>query len=239
MQLHHFKFINKPSDALLLMGFLLSVTQAHGGRPMVTDDADIVEARHCQLESWYQRGRDEDESWLLGACNFTGNLELTLGWRRDRDRQDNATDNRAVMQIKTVLRPLHADGWGMALAVGTEVNRKSQFSKADYYALLPVTWSFNNSQQLVHANLGVNHNSEAHETDGLWGLGIEQSLTERSSLFVESFGQFDEDPLYQVGFAYWLFPDRLQLDVSYGDRWVNRDRDRFYTLGFVWHSLTF
>lgn len=232
--------ILKLSQLCLLMGSSLLVSMnAYAGRPMVTDDAGITEHRHCELESWYQRGRGTDEQWALGACNLTGNLELTLGWTRERQRQGGSTENLAVMQFKTVLRDVEEHDWGVALAIGTEVNRKAQFNNAGYYALLPVTWSVNDGQQLIHFNLGLAHDAESHENDGLWGLGLEHALTSRSSLFVESFGQFDEDPLYQLGAAYWLVPDRLQLDVSYGDRWVNRDRDRFFSVGFVWHSSRF
>jgi hypothetical protein len=55
---------------------------AHAGRPLVTDDAGIVEARACHVESWLQDESGSRAFWALPACNPAGNLELTLGGAR-------------------------------------------------------------------------------------------------------------------------------------------------------------
>ena len=47
---------------------------AHAARPMVTDDARIVDAKACQLESWVRHDPDSTQLWALPACNPTGNL---------------------------------------------------------------------------------------------------------------------------------------------------------------------
>ncbi len=61
-----------------LAGSFASQT-THAARPMIVDDACIIDAKSCQLETWMKNNRDSAEYWALPARNFTGNLELTLG----------------------------------------------------------------------------------------------------------------------------------------------------------------
>jgi hypothetical protein len=49
------------------------------GHPMIVDSASIVDFKTCQLESWMERNSESATFWNLPACNFTGNLELTVG----------------------------------------------------------------------------------------------------------------------------------------------------------------
>jgi hypothetical protein len=87
----------------------LIVPQAQAARPMITDDARIVDAKVCQLESWVKKTPDSTETWALPACNFTGNLELTLGGALTReDGQTRTTDVQA--QGKTIFKPLEVNG---------------------------------------------------------------------------------------------------------------------------------
>jgi hypothetical protein len=66
--------------AVLTIGFF--GPQAQAARPMVTDDACIVDAKACQLESRVKSNHGSAEYWAQPACNFTGNLEVTLGGAR-------------------------------------------------------------------------------------------------------------------------------------------------------------
>jgi hypothetical protein len=91
---------------------------AWAARPMITDDARLVDAKSCQVESWVRRNRDSTEFWALPSCNFTGNLELTLGGSRTREAGRTETTD-VVAQGKTLLRPLATDSWGVGLALGT------------------------------------------------------------------------------------------------------------------------
>ena len=62
--------------------FILSVSllnQAHAARPMLTDDARIVDPKACQLESWVRDSKHTTEYWALPACNVGENTEITIG----------------------------------------------------------------------------------------------------------------------------------------------------------------
>ena len=107
------RFLVLPS--VLVLG-LPSLSWA--ARPMITDDARLVDAKSCQVESWVRRNRDSTEFWALPSCNFSGNLELTLGGARTRDAGRTETTD-AVAQGKTLFRPLATDSWGAGSAPET------------------------------------------------------------------------------------------------------------------------
>ena len=63
---------------ILILGLnIFDVAQA--ARPMLTDDARIVDPKSCQLESWVRDSKHMTEYWALPACNVAENTELTIG----------------------------------------------------------------------------------------------------------------------------------------------------------------
>ena len=90
---------------------------AKAARPMITDDARIVDPKACQVESWVRRNRDSTEMWALPACNPTGQLDLTFGGARVEEHGENAfTDN--LVQATTIVQPLQRTCWRVGLAGG-------------------------------------------------------------------------------------------------------------------------
>jgi hypothetical protein len=83
-----------------------------------------VDAKACQVESWVRRNEGSTEYWALPGCNFTGNLELTLGGARTSDTTGSPL-TRMVLQGKTILKPREKNGWGLGLAAGT-IRRSQQ-----------------------------------------------------------------------------------------------------------------
>ena len=70
------------------------------------------------METWMDRDANSATYWILPACNFTGNFELTVGggWRY----KSRSTQNTQVaLQGKTIFKPLEANGWGLGLVAGT------------------------------------------------------------------------------------------------------------------------
>ncbi|MBP8780625.1 MAG: hypothetical protein KBH33_13040, partial [Alicycliphilus sp.] len=74
-------------------------TPSHAASPMVTDDARIVDARACQVESWATGRRGSTEYSIQPACNITGNLELALGSTRTNAHGHSQTTD-VVLQGK-------------------------------------------------------------------------------------------------------------------------------------------
>jgi len=223
-----------PLRLALLSAALLAVNAAHAARPMITDDARIVDAKACQLESWVQKNSDSTETWALPACNFTGNLELTLGGAMTREEGRTQTTD-VVMQGKTLFKTIEPNGWGIGLAAGTV--RHSLVDTRDWYAYVPTSLSFRNDAVVVHTNVGW---LRARGRNRLtWGLGTEARLGERTWLIAETFGQNQGKPFHQLGLRHWLVPDRVQLDATYGNRNGGGNGERWFSIGLRLLSVPF
>lgn len=227
-------FLAGPFAAMLIAG--LPLAPAHAARPMITDDARIVDAQACQLESWVRHDRASSEAWALPACNFTGNLELSLGAAHTQVDGQSQSNNWAG-QAKTVIKPLQADGWGVAIAAGTVQYQHT--GKSDWYANLPASISLRNDTVLVHANLGWLRDGNANHGRLTWGLGTETQLTQSTWMIAETFGQDQGKPSVQIGLRHWLLRDRIQLDATYGNRLGSGTGQPWLSLGLRLLSVPF
>lgn len=204
---------------------------AHAARPMNTDDARIVDAKACQVESWVKRPRGHTEFWVQPACNFTGNLELAVGGALAQ--VDGSTRNSAqTVQGKTVLKPLETNGWGVGLTLGMQRDpRPAAGGGHDLYANVPVSFSLMDDAVVLHANAGWLREQGTRSHRATWGLGSETQLAARSWLIAETYGQGSGRPLVQVGLRYWLVPDRVQIDATYGNRIGGGGDQRWFSIG--------
>ncbi len=213
---------------LVTAGF--AAPHAQAARPMVTDDARIVDAKACQIESWVKGNRGSTEFWALPACNFTGNLEFTFGGAHAREAGRTRTTD-ILVQGKTLLKPLDTNGWVVGLAAGTVRHPDSDNGTQDWYANVPASFSFRDDGMVVHANLGWMRDGKTLHDGLTWGLGSEAHLQERTWLIAEAFGQNHGNPFYQLGLRHWLMPDRIQLDTTYGNRVGSSRQERWFSVG--------
>lgn len=200
---------------------------AQAGRPMVTDDARIVDAGACQLETWSQHSAGSTQWWALPACNPGGSLELTMGGAVSDAEGHRSTD--VIVQGKMLLKPLQTDGWGLGMAAGAV--RHAQGSGFDGFINLPASISLRDDAVVVHANLGWLHEGESRRNRLTWGLGTEAQLAECTWLIAETFGQNQGNPFHQIGLRHWLVPDRVQFDATYGNRNGGGTGERWFSLG--------
>jgi len=215
-----------------LFGWLVSLN-AYAARPMITDDARIVDPKSCQVESWVQFNRDSTEYWALPGCNFTGNLELTLGGVHSRHK-GRSRGTEALFQGKTLFKPLEPNGWGWGLVVGNARHPDVHADRSmigDLYTYVPMSFSFRNDRFVLHTNLGWLREKEPVRHRMTWGIGSETQLGKRTWLIAETFGQSHGKPFYQAGFRHWLVHDRVQVDATYGDRFGNNGRERWFSIG--------
>ncbi|MFC0253043.1 hypothetical protein [Massilia consociata] len=212
--------------ALVLLSSLSIPGQA--GRPMITDDAGIVDPRACQLETWTQRGPRARAFWAVPACNFTGKLELALGAGRSSGADD--AGSMAVLQGKTLFKAMDTNGWGVGLVFGTQFTRSGERS-TDRYAFVPLSHSFHDDRLLVHTNLGWLREGLQNRHRATWGIGSELRAGERTWLTTEAFGQSGSKPSYQLGFRHWIVPERVQVDGTYGRHAMDCGRERQISIG--------
>jgi hypothetical protein len=209
-----------------------AVLDVHAGRPMITDDARLLEARSCQLEAWTRRTRDEDEYWALPACNFTGNLELTFGGARTRNDEGSAfTEN--VLQAKTILKPLEAGGWGLGFTLGTVRHPRREKANGwpgDTYLTVPVSVSLMDERWTAHFNGGMVYRRDEKRTVPTWGFANEVQLRGELYLIPEIFHIEPGRPFYQVALRYMIVKDRVQVDATYGNR-MGSENEHWISIG--------
>jgi two-component system sensor histidine kinase TctE len=220
--------------ALACLAFALPAPDAHAARPMITDDARMVDAKACQVESWVRRGREATEYWALPACNPTGHFEVTFGGARTHaDGATSFTDQ--LIQVKTLFRAYEPGGWGVGLGAGTVRHPRRELARGwpgDAYLYVPFSIAAGSDDWVVHANLGAVHRRDAGRTQLTWGLGHEIRIAPRAYFIPEIFRSEQGRPFYQAGIRYWLLPGRLQMDGTFGDRLSSSSRERWVSVGF-------
>jgi hypothetical protein len=224
--------IRRTTQAAACTALATLFPDAHAARPMITDDARIVDPKACQVETWVKRNRDSTEFWALPACNPTGDAEITIGGGRVREEgESHLTD--AIVQAKTILRPLETNGWGVGLAVG--MDRHPQRPEADSwpgdtYFYVPLSASFYDDAWVAHLNAGAVHH-RGGDNQGTWGFGNEIRLGESAFFIPEIYGNDRGRPFYQLGVRYWIIRDRLQVDATFGNRLDSNTEQRWFSIG--------
>lgn len=218
---------------VLALAALLAAGPTQAARPMITDDARIVDPKSCQLESWTKFNRDSTEYWAQPACNFTGNLELAIGAARGKsDFGVRTTD--VLIQGKTLFKTLEPDGWAWGLTVGNvrhpDIHTGNNLI-GDVYVNVPATFAFKDDRLFLHTNLGWLREKQVDRNRMTWGLGTEAQLSPSTWLIAETFGQNQGRPFYQMGLRYWLVPNHVQLDTTYGNRAGSGTQERWFSIG--------
>ena len=219
---------------LVLCALVMATPLAYAGRPLVADDARIVDKGGCQIETFVKRQRrfDETEIGAVPACNPWGPVELSLGgtWITS----DLSGDSRALVgQAKALLRPLETNGHGFAFSIGaTRLKAFDAASVVNPYFNVIGSISLADDRVVVHANLGGARDKVAGLWRGTWGVATEALLiAPRLYAIVESYGQRGEKPTLQGGLRYWLVPDRLQIDATLGAQKSAPPERRFHAIG--------
>lgn len=197
---------------------------------MITDDARTVDAKACQVESWMRSNQGSREYWALPACNFTGDLELTLGGGRIKDAEGFRTAS-IVLQGKTLFKSMNTGGWGIGLVAGAVRRPEDHRGVSEIYAYVPASFSFASDKIFVHTNVGVLRDRLDASTRGTLGLGTEAQLNERTWLIAESFRQAEGRPFFQVGVRCWIVPNHVQIDATAGNRFGSRTDERWFSIG--------
>jgi len=218
------------SRAVLAIALAATAAVAHAGRPLDTEDAEIIDEGWCQLESWAFQSRSAKRFWLVPACNPFGNLELQFGFAREQP-EDAPRHNDYALQAKTLLKPLEENGWGIGLAAAAARFGGGEERTWGYTALLIVSRSLADNRARLHGNAGAVYTQRTRGFSGLWAAAGEFDVTERVTLVGEVLGVAGEGRLAQVGGRLWIVPNRVQLDGSVGRTNFSGRTESFFTLG--------
>lgn len=220
----------------LIAGALLAVCSfpVLAARPFVVDDARVVDEGACQVESWIKSNPESKEAWALPACNPFG-IELTAGMGFQRSDPANPSQRDYQFQGKTLFRPLETNDWGWGLAVGVvrhaDINLRQNLL-ANRYFYVPISKSFRDDQFVLLTNIGGVDNRDEKRRGLLYGIGGEFYVTPRFMLLGEVYGATGFDRFSQAGVRYWIIPDHLQVDTTYGFQLNGTDRTEWITIGF-------
>ena len=209
---------------------LLSCHGAQAARPLVVDDASILDPHHCQLEAWTQHAPTQREDWAVPACNVGGRWELGAGLGRIGPDDGRRPFHSGVLQAKTVFRQLASDDWGIGLTVANQF-RQGDGVAGDCSVLVPVSMSLAHDRVLLHANAGWLRLRADGSHGGLWAAGGEWATTSRIALTVEAYGTQRGHAYRQAGVRLTLIPDRLAFDAGLGTR--AGGGERYATVGLT------
>jgi hypothetical protein len=231
--------------ALCVAALLFAGVNAYAARPMITDDANIVDAQSCQLESWVKAASGNLERWAIPGCNLAWDTEFSLGGSAQQASTVGATQ-LWLLQAKKRWRKLEVHSWGFSTTLGRTSERPGRSQQReleplppgaaqDTYLNVPITWAVA-SDRFIHLNLGWIHHERLRVSHGTWGLGGEVGLGPRSFAIGEVFGETGLPAKTQLGLRYWISPQKLQMDTTYGQALRGGKEERWISIGFRWLS---
>ena len=202
---------------VLCANLALASGTAYAARPLNTDDANVVDPKSCQDESWIKKSKTTTERWVVPGCNFFGDTEISLG---ANFQSDSGLPNSRyyLMQAKKRWRVLEPGDWGISTTLGTlKLNGVTPSETVnDMFVNVPITWSIG-EDRFTHLNVGwVKHQTQSYGAK-TWGIGFEQPFNSTVIGILESYGEEKQASKYQVGLRFWIIPQRVQIDTTLGN----------------------
>ena len=192
---------------------------AHAARPLTTDDAGVLDAGECEIETFVERSRVRGEPSYLGGsvqpgCGIGLNTQLSaIGARVDGEP---ATTHLGFAG-KTALIPLTESGAGLTVGYSFEWSRSSGQSFRSDSGLLIAIATFPLAQDwFAHVNFGWQRIQQPRENMLFWGAAIEREsvASTRLDLMAEAYRESDASPWFAVGARYRLIDIRLSINGS-------------------------
>ena len=204
------------------------------GRPLATEDADILDKADCEWEGVYARQTARrspaENAWetQLG-CGIGLSTQVALAYGEARAA---GVKSRGVALVgKTGLIERKDDGIGLTVAwtIGGVKERntdfKHEFSQLNLVAtqevLTGVTW---------HANLGWLRNQIDRKNFTTWNLAGEYAVGGGVDVVGEFYGEEHSKPWWGVG-TRWQATEALSVNAGFGMQ-SERPRIREWSVGF-------
>jgi hypothetical protein len=216
---------------LLLLASLAPSAQA--GRPLVTEDAGVLDPGECEWESVAARIREGD-----GPAENAGSTQVGcgLGWLSQASiavgqaRSGGITSTNIGLGGKTRLSPEGEERFSLTLAYGVvwvhdeDRGVRPDLAAANLVLSVPLAQDWTG-----HANLGPTHYRDGQVTRATWALAVENDLDDGLGWGVESFGEHGSRPWLGAGLR-WDVGPAWNLNLSYA-RQAGADAARMATLG--------
>jgi hypothetical protein len=190
--------------ACLLGTVLLPLGPAWADRPLVSETADVIPERSCQVEAALARaraarlpaGRGGD---VLFSCSLDAGTQAALGYTRDS--VEGLTAEAARMAGKSTLVAPEGGQFGLGIAYGLSAAKApGEGWRFDDFSLLGVVTKELALGLLGHANLGFSRSRIARQSTTVWSLGLE--TTADLTLAADVFGDDRSKPWVSAGVGY-------------------------------------
>jgi hypothetical protein len=220
----------------LVVGTVIALCSpgVQAGAPLITDDAAVIDAKSCQLESWMEAARGARAYWLVPACNFTGKVEMAIGLG-GANPDGEPSSRQYALQAKTVFGE-GEDGFWSVGAVGGVLRDSGPVqdgaSSWSYYAKGLLSLHPDDALE-VDLNLGANNVYGAGATLVAGAAAQFELMPRAATLFAEVFRDERGPGKYQVGARYAFIPSRLEAYVSYGNRLGNAAGDSWWAIAGI------
>ncbi|GIL05650.1 MAG: hypothetical protein BroJett031_21700 [Betaproteobacteria bacterium] len=212
----------------------LAASPVIAGRPFATEDAGVLAAGECELETYALRQTAGDAPketgwWVQPGCGVGFRTQLAAGGGRTKVESDRFT--AAALSGKTWLRELGDDRTGVTLAysIGGAKAPGGSFEH-DSTALAAVVSSPVAKHLLWHANLGWSRSQAERLTSTTWALALERTSESGLDVGAEIYGDDHEAAWLGVAARYALRPEKLFVDVSWAVQ-TNSARAKQLTIG--------
>lgn len=223
---------------LLATAAALSCSTALAGRPMATEDAGVLEAGDCELESFVgasrpQGGPTERALSLQAGCGLGAQSQMALALARSSAEGDAVRS--LTLLGKTALNPNAEDTapkLSLAWALSADSARGSMKHEASALNAV-MSWPLHDKVSL-HVNVGWSHSASEKQQTTHWASGVEHHVRDDLDLTAETFGNDREaSPWVQVGLRWAVKPEKFYIDTSYGVQ-TGGERSKAVTLGLRW-----
>lgn len=210
---------------------------AHAGRPLVAEDANVLDRGDCEFESFAARASERDAPGTRALSVQAGcgvGLDTQLAMQAVRTRGGAAVDTLALVG-KTALRAPTDDraGFTVAYALGADrprddpAWRRFRFETATVLGVMTAPLG----AAMLHANLGWTRQRSTGTDSTLWALAVErEGALGPVDLMAETYGDDRSPPWLAVAARWHAIHDRLMLDASYGVQTAS-GRPRLVTVG--------
>lgn len=164
--------------ALMAVLFVMTSPALASGGSYLVDDASVVGAGQCQVESWLRAwSKGSDGVWAVPACGI-GPVELSLAL----SRQQGLPGLSASPQLKWQLRNGDDSGVGVAVAANTTYQRGRRTASQAYAS---TSFGLDDARRLMlDIDLGVDQ-MRGRAAHALEGVGLAYAFDDRWSLLAE------------------------------------------------------
>jgi hypothetical protein len=217
----------------LLLGSLLIATPllASAARPLVTDDAGVLDRGDCEVEAVWGRdrmaGTSAFDQSLQAGCGVGAGLQVAAAV--SRARADGATASGTALLGKASL--WDSDSAALSLSAAVDWAREPGAGSRHAGTALTLIHSRSGPAGTTwHLNLGHARDEITPQRSTTWGVALEGPGDRAVAAMAELYGDDRSAPWWNVGLRWTAVPDRVWLDAGFGQQ-IHGERPQRLSVG--------